>query len=146
WGKCLNSTGCRASTLSGLRPRLLRQLPEVSPADQDHVIVVQGLPELRAGNDVIVALAPRRAIVRTVHGDRLKFRVVIGEVNKQFGEAGLQVPDNAEVEILPARGGHVRESYLNRIGHYVFVGKKMSGFRSACCKKWELVFASDFYV
>ena len=93
------AAGLRASRPHTAEPRryavhgLLQELLQVSPVDQDYVIVFQELLEFGAGDDVVVALAPGGSVVGVIDRDGLQFGVVVAEVNDDFGDAGFQVLD-----------------------------------------------------
>src|ERR1700733_6950610 len=71
--------------------QLIEQAFQVSPMNQNYVIVCERFFEFGAGYDVIVTLPPCRSVVRMIDGDGLKFRVVVSEVDNDFGDSRLQV-------------------------------------------------------
>ena len=72
--------------------------------NQDHVVVFERLLEFRACDDIVVTLAPGGSVVRMIHGNRFKFGIVVTEMDDEFRDAGLQVFDGIQVEVLPAGG------------------------------------------
>src|SRR5881394_1908540 len=55
---------------------------DLTPPDEDHVIIGEGLPKFGAGNHIDVALAPSGIPHRKVDGDRAHLRVVVREMHK----------------------------------------------------------------
>ena len=66
------------------------------PGHQNDLVVLQRLLERRAGDDVVVALAPGGSVWLVVHRHRLQLGIVVAEVDDHLGEPGLQVLDRAE--------------------------------------------------
>ncbi len=56
---------------------LSQNLLNVDPAGQDDVILFERLAKWRAGHGLNLALPPGGAPIRMIHGDRLRFRVVV---------------------------------------------------------------------
>ena len=65
------------------------------------MVILEGFLELGAGDHVVIALAPGRAIVGVVDGHSLQFGVVMAEMDDEFRHSGLQVLDRVQVETLP---------------------------------------------
>lgn len=123
---------------------------DVTPTDEGDVIVDKRLLEFGAGDDIEVALPPSCAVIGMVHGDGLKFGVVVAEVHDQFGDARFQVADQIQIESFPIGSGHAWSSDLDRVQDCVF-GRKLGaeiwrGFRAERGEKWQFVFVSELYV
>ena len=106
--------------------------------------------ELGAGNDVVVALAPSRAVVGMVDGDGLEFGVIVGEVDDEFGQSGLEILDGVQVKVFPASSGDGGSGDDDGIQKNVFVGK--GGAQSGSCvgsehsEEGQFVLVRDFDV
>src|SRR5690349_13069338 len=61
------------------------QLPDLAPGDEDDAVRRERLLELRARDDLIVALPPRGAVVGVVDHHRLQLGVVVAEVDDHLG-------------------------------------------------------------
>ena len=68
---------------------LLKQFPDVSPMDEDDVVILERLLEFGAGDDFVVALPPGRAIVGMIDGHRLHFGVIVRQVDDEFSDSRL---------------------------------------------------------
>ncbi|MFL5639764.1 MAG: alpha/beta hydrolase [Gemmatimonadaceae bacterium] len=55
----------------------LHQLLQISPLDENNLVILQRLPELGAVHHVVIALAPRRSPRSVVHGHGLQLGVVM---------------------------------------------------------------------
>src|SRR5262249_32597052 len=92
-----------------VRSRSLNELLEVFPANGSDVVVLESLLEIRGHDEVEVALAPRRTVVviEAKH-DGAQFGIVVAEVNKHFGQAGLQSAQRIQIKLLPFSGLDLR--------------------------------------
>ena len=87
------------------------------------MVVLEKLLEFWTGYNVVVALAPCRAVIDVIDHDRLQFRVVVTEVDDDFGYAGFQVPDRVCVEVVPISWMDRRIGDQYRIQEDILVGE-----------------------
>ena len=72
---------------------LIQKLLQILPVNEDDMVVLDGLLELGAGDDVVVALPPGGSVVGMIDGDGLKLGIIVAEVDNQLPHARLQVLD-----------------------------------------------------
>ena len=111
------------------------------------MIVFEGFAEGEAGDGVDFALAPGGAPVRVIHGDGLGFGVVEGQVDKDFGDARLEIVDEVDVVVGPAgrRDGFAggKDGVGNGIGRRQQRQHALKGFVVACAANGQLIFVRD---
>jgi len=74
---------------------------EFTPGDQLDVLLLKQLAELGAGEEIEVALAPSGAPSVTLARSSFHFVVGEGDVDYEFGYAGLKILEGSFVELGP---------------------------------------------
>src|SRR5258708_16208480 len=81
--------------------KLIHELLQVFPLDEDDVVLLQNFFELRAGHYFIVALTPCRAVVGVIQSYSLQLGIVMTEVDNHFRKARMQIFHAIDIQITP---------------------------------------------
>src|SRR6266568_4657069 len=103
--------------------KLIHELFQILPLDEDDVIFLQRLLEFGAGDNIIVALPPGGAVVRVIQSYSLKLRIIMTEVDNYFGETGFQVLHGVDIKIFPFAGRNRGVGDYEGINNDIFVGE-----------------------
>src|SRR5947209_1638309 len=82
------------------------------------------------------------------HGDGLKFRIVVAEMDNYFGEAGLQILDGIQVKVFPLLVTNGGVGHHDRIEQNIFFRElgEQFGVAKSSRKKRKMVFVGDLNV